>query len=142
MKHVLPAALLTLVLAAACGSSDSPTVVADQPTTAPTPTAAATTAAPAPTSTLPAGVDASFAFTVAGDTVTPSPGRTKVAKGSTVQLVVTSDVADEVHLHGYDKMVDVAEGGTVTLTFKATIPGVFEVELEDSKTLITRVQVS
>ena len=35
--------------------------------------------------------------------------------------MVTSSVADEVHLHGYDK-VDVRANGTATLTFTATIP--------------------
>ena len=46
-------------------------------------------------------------------------------------LVVTSDVADEVHLHGYDISRDVAAGGTARIAFRATIPGRFEVELED-----------
>jgi heme/copper-type cytochrome/quinol oxidase subunit 2 len=47
-----------------------------------------------------------------------------------VSIRVTSDVADEVHLHGYDKKVDVAPGAPATLTFTADIPGIFEVELE------------
>ena len=47
-----------------------------------------------------------------------------------VVLAVTSDVADEIHLHGYDKKTDVAAGGTARLPFVATIPGRFEVELE------------
>jgi hypothetical protein len=57
--------------------------------------------------------------------------RETVAKGDRVVLVVRSDVADEVHLHGYDISRDVAAGGTARLPFKATIPGRFEVELEE-----------
>ena len=56
--------------------------------------------------------------------------RATVAKGGTVALVVHSDVADEVHLHGYDLHTDVPAGGTARITFKADIPGVFEAELE------------
>ena len=41
------------------------------------------------------------------------------------------DVADEIHLHCYDISGDVAAGGTVTLAFRATIPGRCEVELEN-----------
>jgi len=57
--------------------------------------------------------------------------RTTVQKGDRVVLVVTSDVADHVHLHGYDIMRDVAAGGTARIRFRATVPGRFEVELED-----------
>ncbi len=56
--------------------------------------------------------------------------RQTVHKGDEVVLVVTSDVADEIHLHGYDMSRDVEAGGTVRLPFTATIPGRFEVELE------------
>ena len=57
--------------------------------------------------------------------------RKTVQKGDRVVLVVTSDVADHVHLHGYDIMRDVAAGGTARIRFRATLPGRFEVELED-----------
>jgi hypothetical protein len=57
--------------------------------------------------------------------------RKTVDKGDRVVIVVTSDVADEVHLHGYDIMSNVAAGGSARLRFRATLPGRFEVELED-----------
>jgi ABC-type glycerol-3-phosphate transport system substrate-binding protein len=57
--------------------------------------------------------------------------RKSVDKGDRVVIVVTSNVADEVHLHGYDISRDVAAGGTVRVAFNATLPGRFEVELED-----------
>ena len=57
--------------------------------------------------------------------------RETVQKGDRVVLVVTSDVADHVHLHGYDIMRNVAAGGTARIRFRATVPGRFEVELED-----------
>jgi hypothetical protein len=56
--------------------------------------------------------------------------RKTVKQGDRVLLVVTSDVADEVHLHGYDISRDVLAGGTARIRFRAKVPGRFEVELE------------
>jgi hypothetical protein len=57
--------------------------------------------------------------------------RVTVGRGRRVVLIVTSDVADHVHLHGYDVMRDVAPGRPARLSFRATIVGTVEVELED-----------
>jgi hypothetical protein len=67
--------------------------------------------------------------------------REKVKKGDRVVLVVTSDVADEAHLHGYDISREVAAGGTVRLRFRATLPGRFELELEERGIPIADVTV-
>jgi heme/copper-type cytochrome/quinol oxidase subunit 2 len=74
--------------------------------------------------------------------VTSSAGnRLRVPVGQTVNLVVTSDVAEEVHVHGYDRRADVARGQTVTVTFTADIAGIFEIELEKSHKLLLRLEV-
>jgi hypothetical protein len=67
--------------------------------------------------------------------------RKTVDKGDRVVLVVRSDVSDHVHLHGYDIMRDVAPGKTARLPFRATIPGRFEVELEDRGVQIADITV-
>ena len=67
--------------------------------------------------------------------------REKVEKGDRVVLIVRSDVTDHVHLHGYDVMRDVAPGMPARLPFKATIPGRFEVELEDRGVPIADISV-
>jgi hypothetical protein len=54
----------------------------------------------------------------------------KVKQGSRVVLHVDTDVSDEVHLHGYDIMRDVAPGEPARLAFTASLPGRFEAELE------------
>jgi hypothetical protein len=59
--------------------------------------------------------------------------RVTVGKGRRVVLVVMSDVADHVHLHGYNVMRDVAPGMPARLAFRATIVGTVEVELEDRR---------
>jgi hypothetical protein len=68
--------------------------------------------------------------------------REKVSKGDRVALVVTSDVADEIHLHGYDISRAVGAGGTARIVFTATIPGRFEVELEERGVQIADLTVN
>jgi cytoskeletal protein RodZ len=63
-------------------------------------------------------------------------------KGDEVRLKVQSDVADEIHVHGYDLMKDVEKGGSVEFDFKATIEGRFEVELENAGTQIANLEVT
>jgi cytoskeletal protein RodZ len=63
-------------------------------------------------------------------------------KGDQVALKVQSDVADEIHVHGYDLKKDVQAGGSVEFDFKATIEGRFEVELENAGTQIANLEVT
>ncbi|HEX8074035.1 MAG TPA: hypothetical protein VF545_03570 [Thermoleophilaceae bacterium] len=65
----------------------------------------------------------------------------EVKKGDRVRLRVASDVADEVHIHGYDLMKDVDAGGTVSFDFRAKDDGVYEIELEDRATQIAKLRV-
>ena len=80
--------------------------------------------------------------TVAGGKAGGDTGRVSVAVGTSVTLVVTSDVADEVHLHGYDKEAELSPRRPSEIQFDATIPGVFEVELHKAGTVLLRLQVS
>lgn len=77
----------------------------------------------------------------AGGVVTGGVVRYAVPIGSTVELVVGSDVADRVHLHGYDRFGFVTAGATATVRFVANLPGVFEVELEQRATRLAELQV-
>lgn len=67
--------------------------------------------------------------------------REKIDQGGRVLIVVKSDVADEVHLHGYDISRDVAADRTARLRFRATLPGRFEVELENRGVPIAELTV-
>ena len=53
-----------------------------------------------------------------------------VRKSKTVRFVITSDVAEEVHVHGYDIIKDVGPGAPARFRFRAEFEGIFEVELE------------
>lgn len=67
--------------------------------------------------------------------------RLRFKKGSTIAFVVDSDTGGEVHFHGYDVAKDVSAGGRVSFRLPAAIDGIFEVELEETKTQIARVEV-
>jgi len=62
--------------------------------------------------------------------------------GDQIDFEVESDVADEIHVHGYDLMKDVPAGGSVTFSFQAEIEGIFEVELEGRKEQIAELRVN
>jgi hypothetical protein len=63
------------------------------------------------------------------------------SEGDDIRFVVESDTADEVHFHGYDVGKDVEAGGKVEFDVPATIPGIFEVELESTATQIAEITV-
>jgi hypothetical protein len=62
--------------------------------------------------------------------------------GDQIHFEVRSDVADEIHVHGYDLMKDVTAGGSVSFSFPAEIEGIFEVELEGRKEQIAELRVN
>lgn len=66
--------------------------------------------------------------TIAGGTVTPPPGRVELTRGQTLKLTVTSDIADMVHVHGYDRSATLRPAVAGTVEFVADTPGLFEVE--------------
>jgi anti-sigma factor RsiW len=78
----------------------------------------------------------------AGGAVTGGLRRYAVPLGSTVELVVASDVADEVHVHGYDRLSYVTAGATTTVRFVADLPGVFDVELEQRGLPLTQLEIA
>ncbi|MBN9621796.1 MAG: hypothetical protein J0H06_02410 [Actinobacteria bacterium] len=63
-------------------------------------------------------------------------------QGERVRFRVTSDIAEEIHLHGYDISKDIDAGGSVTFDFPADLEGVFEVELEERATPIAELAVN
>jgi len=115
---------------AATQGADTSTVIT--PTTVPRTT---TTTAAAPAPAVPTVV-------VRGGK--PQGGVKKLAfsKGDQVAFRVRSDVADEIHVHGYDLKREVPAGGTATFSFRATIDGIFVVELEGRAEQIASLEVT
>ncbi len=104
--------------AASPSSPSSPPTAEVVPSIVPTPAPAAT----------PAGTE--FEITFAEGKASGDTGRIRVAVGEQVTLRVKSLRSDEVHLHGYDLSAPVDARRPAVLTFTASVPGVFELELE------------
>jgi len=149
-----------MVLMAACGSSSPSTAAPDDraaTTTSATPstgTADATggaesgpapapaTTAPTTTTTPPLPPGAVIPLEVAEGGLAGGPRRESVDIGDDVTLEITSSIDEELHVHGYDVVVELVAGEPASVTFPATIPGVFEVELENSGHLLINLEVS
>jgi hypothetical protein len=144
--------LLSLFLALRPDDGEEGTATTAPPA-ATTAGAATTTDAPATTEEPPATTEEAPATTAPVETAAvvrvavvggqPQGGirRASVRRGREVVLRVSSDVADHIHLHGYDFTADVGPGAPAELTFVADVPGRFEVELEDRGVPIADIQV-
>lgn len=139
------ALLLTAAALAGCGAGTSVETAEQQATAAPATRSAPDTSAQtsAPTAAVPADPAVRILdVTFAGGSVTGVDPRVSVELGEELVLRVTSDVADEVHVHGYDLYGDVPAGGTVEIPLTATIPGGFEVELERTGKTLFQLRVA
>jgi hypothetical protein len=54
---------------------------------------------------------------------------------------VVSPVAEEVHIHGYDIAKDLEPNKEITVSFPATIEGIFEIEYEHAGEQIGELRV-
>jgi len=131
-------AALTL---AACGDDGSPQATGTTTTTVPATTATTTGSGTTAGPTTTADSTPTIEVRVVGGKPQGGVRREQVKTGETLVLRVTADVADEVHLHGYDKSADVAPGKPAEIRFTADIPGVFEVELEQRKQKLIELEV-
>ncbi|GGY48142.1 hypothetical protein GCM10010363_31140 [Streptomyces omiyaensis] len=113
----------------------SATAPASPPTTAPT-----TAPAPDPTPD-PTPSTRTLDIRVTGSTVTPAPARVEVRKGERITLRVTSDRADTLHVHGYDREAALSPGIPAALTLTADRTGLFEVETHASDLVLTQLVV-
>ena len=139
----LRAALVGLPLAlslAACAGKPADSAAA--PSSSSGSAASSGSASSSTSGAQPAGTEKKIEVTFAHGKAGGDTGRVPVALGTSVTLVVTSDVADEVHLHGYDIEKELSPGEPATLQFTADVAGVFEVELHHAGTVLLRLQVS
>jgi hypothetical protein len=62
--------------------------------------------------------------------------------GDEIRFRVSSNQADEVHVHGYDVEEEIPAGGSAVVSFPAEIEGIFEVELHGSGAQIAELHVN
>jgi hypothetical protein len=149
---LLPA--LGMLVLAGCGNesdsggSPSPSAPATTPSDTPSATPSGTPSDDpknTPSNTAdPSGeqADVTINVTVANGKVNPSGQTIKVTAGQTVLVTAVSDAADELHIHGYDKELELAPGKPASVKFTANMKGTFEVETHESGKLVAKLVVS
>ncbi|MCX4777385.1 cupredoxin domain-containing protein [Streptomyces sp. NBC_01264] len=100
-----------------------------------------TPAAPPPGTPEAERADRTVTITVRDGKVSPAPGRVELTRGERVALRVTSDRADTLHVHGFDKELTLPAGQEATLTLTADRTGLFEVETHESDLVLTQLLV-
>jgi plastocyanin len=120
------AAVVFTVALAACGDSEKPTPQASAPTVS--------------VSDESAGVRV-VEVEIADGQVSTDDDQVEVRRGDTVRIVVTSDVDDEVHVHGVEQTATLVAGETATVEFTVEESGLFEVETHEGDLLLFQLLV-
>ena len=123
-------ASVAIVVLGGCGGSSSEEDANPSATSAPAP---ATNAEPSRvTSTTLAAPVRTIEVVLARGQVQGGRRTEKVQLGEGVRIRAVSDVAEELHVHTYDRRVDLQPAQAAEVVFTADIPGRHEVEFEKS----------
>ena len=139
-RHLVPLLAVVAIGLAGCGGEDGTTTSREPAATAARDDAAPPQPPPPPPAPPKPKVQ-TVRIVVRGGKVVGGLERATIEQGKKVAIVVGADVSDHVHLHGYDKFADVAPRKPARLVFVASIPGRFEVELEDRGLPIADLEV-
>lgn len=143
-----PSAPITVAATTATSSPAGPAAVDSPPATTAASSPADSTAVDSPPATTAAVtseaqvVDAGSVIDlkVIGTELEGGARRESIPLGEKVTVRVSGTSTDHVHIHGYDLFIELADGAG-ELIFSADIPGVFEIELEGSGTLLVQMEV-
>lgn len=149
MKHsktlfLLLATALAALSLAACGGGDDDTTSAAAETTATAPsgdTGGGETTAPS-TNTADATLERVPTIVVKNGEPVGGIQELEFDSGDQIRFKVSSDAAEEIHVHGYDIAKEVPAGGSVEFDFPAEIEGIFEAELEGLGVQIAELRVN
>lgn len=145
--------LAVVLLVAACSATTAPSTSTSTTRSAPVSSSVTPTTPPSPTTTTtlttttlaPSTSPPPTEVTVPALTATAGqvegPESISVKLGDEALLTVVADVADEVHVHGYDLTFELEAGVVTEVSFVADVSGVFEVELEDAHLLLVELTV-
>ncbi|MGI9602314.1 MAG: hypothetical protein ACR2QE_10545 [Acidimicrobiales bacterium] len=86
--------------------------------------------------------DHTVEITYANGAVVGGPATIETGIGDVVTMVITSDIDEEVHVHGIDVTADLVAGEATEVTFTSEIPGQFEIELEGLGQLLATLVTS
>ena len=135
MRYGYLAATLAVTAAAAVGCSSTSTTN--------TTSATATSSAAPTTSTAAAQAGPVLDVTIAHGQATPTNAALEARVGQPVTVHVTSDAADELHVHSTpDHEFAIAAAPNQTFTFTINTPGTVEVELHHLDKTVATIDVT
>jgi hypothetical protein len=142
MRDVRKLVLALLVVAAAvalaaCGSSDESTTASGDTTGS-----VAESGKAAPEAEKPAGKEDVPTIVVENGEPVGGVQELEFSAGEEIRFRVSSDAAEEIHVHGYDIAKDVPAGGTVEFDFPAELEGIYEAELEGLGVQIAELRIN
>jgi hypothetical protein len=85
-----------------------------------------------------------YHLAVAGGRLTDGPTVLEATQGDQITLAVSVDKSSTLHLHGYEKLLQVQPGSDATLSFNAARAGFFPLALHNSdgsETTLAALQV-
>lgn len=126
--------IATMLLGAGCGAraTDGPR----------NPGAVVVTATPSDPSEGSSDPDAvTVRITLAGDTITPTGTRVRVAPGAPVRLLIDSDRADDLHVHSTPEHQVEFPAGLSEAILSFDRPGIIDVEHHDLDALVVQLEV-
>lgn len=143
--------VLVCSLLAGCASAEEAGAGAATPGVSPPASTAAPEQPPASGGEAPAAADPATSaddgaltreITITGREVTPAPEQVPLAPGEVLRLVVTSDVPNELHVHGLgDVETELVPGRPTTVELVGGEPGVYEIETHSPQLQLLQVAV-
>lgn len=134
MRVRVVCALAAAMIAAGCGGSDAESHEQHQNSST----------SPASSVSSPAAAPAGLVIDVkvSAGKVDPTNAQFDAKRGEPIQLRVTSDVADELHVHSVpDHTFAVEAKPDQVFTFTVDVPGKVDVELHDLDRVVATIQV-
>ena len=138
--------LLTVgVLAAGCGGSSSTSASGGPSAAAPSaaaPSAASTPSAPASAVGQPIQANVVGTLTIVDGKPEGGVKRISTTANQPAVVLVTSNKATEVHVHGADRTIEVPADQQTSIDVSQSAPGSYEVEDHSSDALLVQLRVS
>ena len=142
IRKALTAVLLVQLAACAAPTAPTTTSTTEAVVTTDTTVEVVTTTTTVASSTTTTAVATVFLIRVRDGVKTEGLDTLSVRVGEQAVFDVEADVADEVHVHGYDLHFDVVPGAVTRVEFTAESTGIFEVELEGLALHIVDIEVT
>lgn len=92
-------------------------------------------------SALPVSPQKHVVLTIHKNKLISGPDPITVTEGEIVTITIFADKTEELHLHGYNKMIELSASSPAVLRFVANLTGHFEYELEQEKVTIGALDV-